>query len=117
MKDKYRALLYILLLYSLFNSVSAQKRTIRQDSVITFKVFGNCEMCKERIENAARGKGAISSVWDVESKLLTLNYDPKKTSPDRVEQRIADAGHDPQLKKAKDFVYNDLPDCCHYREK
>jgi len=35
------------------------------DSTIAFKVFGNCEMCKERIEKAAKGKGVIKVNWDI----------------------------------------------------
>jgi copper chaperone CopZ len=80
-------------------------------------VYGNCEICKNRIEKAAKGRGVMSAIWDVDAKLLSLDYDPSITSPEKVQQRIAGAGHDTQLKKAKDFVYNELPDCCHYREK
>ena len=61
-------------------------------------------------------KGLRSAIWDVDTKLLSLDYDPSITSPEKVQERIADAGHDTQLKKAKDLVYNELPDCCHYRE-
>ena len=100
----------------IYTSVSSQKR-YSVDTVVTFKVYGNCEMCKNRIEKAAKGKGIRSAIWDVDTKLLSLAYDPAITSPEKVQERIADAGHDTQLKKAKDLVYNDLPDCCHYRDK
>jgi outer membrane receptor for ferrienterochelin and colicin/copper chaperone CopZ len=100
----------------MYTCISAQQKS-SVDSIVTFKVFGNCEMCKNRIEKAAKGKGVFSVAWDVDTKILSLDYDPSGTSPEKVQQRIADAGHDTQLKKAKDFVYNELPDCCHYREK
>jgi len=74
-------------------------------------------MCKDRIEKAAKGKGVKSAIWHVDTKSLSLDYDPKITTPERVQQRIADVGHDTELKKAKDIVYNELPECCHYREK
>jgi outer membrane receptor for ferrienterochelin and colicin len=74
-------------------------------------------MCKNRIEKAAKGKGITSAIWDVDTKILSLDYDPSITSLEKVQGRIADVGHDTELKKAKDFVYNELPDCCHYREK
>ena len=96
---------------------SAAQKRYSVDSIVTFKVYGNCEMCKNRIEKAAKGKGIKSAIWDVDTKLLSLDYDPSITSPEKVQERIADAGHDTQLKKAKDLVYNELPDCCHYREK
>jgi outer membrane receptor for ferrienterochelin and colicins len=96
--------------------VSAQKKS-SVDSIVTFKVYGNCEMCKNRIEKAAKGKGITSAIWDVDTKILSLDYDPSITSPEKAQGRIADVGHDTELKKAKDFVYKELPDCCHYREK
>jgi outer membrane receptor for ferrienterochelin and colicin len=96
-------------------SLHAQKNS-SPTSTVVFKVFGNCEMCKERIEEAAKGKGIKSAIWDVDSKMLTLVYEPSSTTPEKVQQRIADVGHDTELKKAKDFVYKQLPDCCLYRD-
>ena len=54
-----------------------------KDTIITFKVFGNCEMCKERIEKAAKGKGIVKANWDIDTKILTLLinvYQPLTTS-------------------------------------
>ena len=87
-----------------------------QDSTTTFKVWGVCEMCKHRIEEAAQGKGVTAATWSEDSKLLSLTFDPKKTSLDKIHNRIAAAGHDTYVKKAADAVYNGLPDCCRYRE-
>src|SRR5678809_137200 len=113
MRLKFWVLLFVPCIYT---SVSAQKRS-SVDSVVAFKVYGNCDMCKSRIEKAVKGKGVRSATWDVDTKMLSLDYDPSATSPEKVQERIADAGHDTQLKTAKDFIYNELPDCCHYREK
>ncbi|MDR1879930.1 MAG: efflux RND transporter periplasmic adaptor subunit [Tannerellaceae bacterium] len=83
----------------------------------TFAVRGLCEMCKERIESAAKGvKGVISAVWDMESGELRLAYDRKRTSPDAVAQAIALTGHDAGAHKAATETYNALPDCCKYRD-
>ncbi|MEO6868376.1 MAG: TonB-dependent receptor, partial [Ginsengibacter sp.] len=35
---------------------------------------------------------------------------------EQIETRIADVGHDTPLKKAKEEVYNKLPDCCLYKD-
>jgi len=112
MRLKFWVLLFVPCIYT---SVSAQKNPV--DSLVTFKVYGNCEMCKNRIEKAAKGKGVKSAIWDVDTKKISLDYDFSVTSPEKVQERIADAGHDTELKKAKDRVYAELPDCCHYREK
>ncbi|MFI5186876.1 MAG: carboxypeptidase-like regulatory domain-containing protein [Chitinophagales bacterium] len=114
MKSEFWVLLYTLFVYT---STHAQNKFSSKDSTLTFKVYGNCQMCKDRIEAASKGKGVKSAIWSIESKILTLNYDPSLTSVEKIDQRIVDAGHDTQFKTAKDFVYDQLPECCHYREK
>lgn len=107
---------YIISLCLLFSLQSiAQSNHSSADTTIQINVFGNCEMCKERIEEAAKGRGVKSAVWDATTKILSLSYDPSKTTSEKVQQRIADVGHDTELKKAKDNVYNELPECCLYR--
>ena len=40
-----------------------------------FKVDGNCEMCKERIEKAALLVSGVSFAnWEAETKMFHLNY-------------------------------------------
>lgn len=103
--------------FFLGTSIHAQKKIPTRDSTIIFTVYGNCQICKDRIQAASKGKGVKSASWDIESKLLTLNYDPSITTVEKVTQRIIDAGHDTPDKSAKDFIYDQLPECCHYREK
>lgn len=86
------------------------------DTTATFKVSGACEMCKGRIETAAKMKGVNTAVWDVDSKLMTVVYNPSKTTLQKIQNRIVAVGHDIENKKANISVYKALPDCCHYRE-
>lgn len=82
-----------------------------------FRVSGNCEMCKERIESAARSvKGVISATWDIETKMIHVDYNSSETNSNHIHRAIAGAGHDTERIKADDKVYNSLPDCCKYRE-
>jgi Cu(I)/Ag(I) efflux system membrane fusion protein len=81
-----------------------------------FKVSGNCEMCKERIETAAKSvAGVASAEWNSETKLLQLNFDKGKTNIDNIQEAIAKSGHDTEKYKAPDDVYKALPECCLYR--
>ncbi len=95
-------------------SYSQQKNAL-PDTSISVTVFGACEMCKERIENAAKGRGVKKAVWDVDSKQLMLVYNPSLASLEKIQNRIVAVGHDVAGKKAKDIVYNALPKCCLYR--
>ncbi|UWX59618.1 TonB-dependent receptor [Chryseobacterium oranimense] len=79
-----------------------------------FYVKGNCASCKARIEKTAKEAGADSAEWSAETQTVTLNFDPSKTSSDKVLKAIADAGHDNEKYKASDAVYKSLPGCCLY---
>jgi Cu(I)/Ag(I) efflux system membrane fusion protein len=81
-----------------------------------FKVSGNCEMCKERIETAAKSvAGVASAEWNSETKLLHVNFDGDKANIDNIQKAIAKSGHDTEKYKAPDDVYKALPECCLYR--
>jgi len=81
----------------------------------TIKISGKCEMCKARIEKAAKVEGVTKAIWSDKTKLLILVYDPAKVSSDNVQKSIAAVGHDTPKYKADAKVYNALPGCCKYR--
>jgi len=82
-----------------------------------FRVEGNCEMCKERIETTAMSvKGVESATWGIDNKMLHLAFNKSLTSRETVQKAIAQAGHDNGKYKAPDEVYNSLPECCLYRD-
>ena len=83
----------------------------------TFGVSGKCEMCKERIEEAAKSvKGVASVVWDVKTKKIKVEYNDNLTNPNAIQKAIAGVGHDTEKVKANDKTYNSLPECCKYRK-
>jgi copper chaperone CopZ len=80
-----------------------------------FKVYGNCEMCKTRIEKAAKSVEGVSVAdWNAETKMLALSFDDTKTNADKVQVAIAKAGHDTDVHKATEEAYNKIADCCKY---
>jgi len=81
----------------------------------TLKVQGNCDMCKARIEKAAKIEGVSNAEWNTESKMLAVTYDPAKTNMDVISKKVAAAGHDNVKAKADDKAYKSLPSCCKYR--
>jgi Cu(I)/Ag(I) efflux system membrane fusion protein len=83
----------------------------------TIKVSGNCEMCKDRIETAAKSVTGVSSAdWSTETKMLHVQFDGAKTNLDAIQKVIAKAGHDTDKHKATDAAYKALPECCLYRK-
>ena len=81
----------------------------------TLKVSGNCEMCKARIEKAAKLDGVSKAEWSTKTKMLAVTFDPAKTNMEQVGKKVAAAGHDTEKVKATDAVYDKLPGCCKYR--
>jgi hypothetical protein len=45
-----------------------------------FKVKGNCEMCKERIENTAKKAGAKKATYSIDLQILTIETDSNASS-------------------------------------
>jgi copper chaperone CopZ len=80
------------------------------------KVFGNCVMCKKRIETALEVKGVKTATWNTETKELDVIYNKTKITEKQIHELVASVGHDTELVKAKDVVYADLPFCCLYRD-
>lgn len=81
----------------------------------TIQVSGNCDMCKARIEKAAKLDGVSKAVWNKKDKTLIAIFNPAKTNRAEIEKKVAAAGHDTEHVKATDAVYNKLPGCCKYR--
>ena len=77
-------------------------------------VRGNCDMCKARIETAAKDAGATEAFWNAETQKVSLEFDPAKTSADVILKKIADVGHDNEKFSATDNMYKKLPGCCLY---
>ena len=81
-------------------------------------VYGNCAMCKDRIEEAAQGvEGVKHALWDKNSKMLTIHFDSAKVNSDAIEKVIVKAGHDTKNLKAQKEAYQELPECCQYSRK
>ena len=94
-----------------------EKSETKKDIVLssaTFKVYGNCSMCKNRIENALMVDGVANRYWNVDTKMMEVKYEPSKISEEKIHSLIAGAGHDTEKVKAKDETYNNLPGCCQY---
>lgn len=82
----------------------------------TFKVAGNCSMCKKRIETALLNNTHVKKAnWEVSSKILTVTYDPHAIDIGALHKIVAEAGHDTDKVKAPDSTYKKLMSCCKYQ--
>src|SRR3989304_5851997 len=68
----------LLLIFTLFSNsiLKAQTEAIATE---TFKVWGNCEMCKTTIEKSLKKVVGIKSAkWNVETKMITVKFDTRR---------------------------------------
>jgi copper chaperone CopZ len=104
----------ITLFIGIIFSLKIQAQTTVTTSTISVK--GNCDDCKERIENAADIKGVKNGTWNKDKKVLTVTFDTKKVSLTQIEEAIAKAGYATANNAADANSYKKLPDCCKYEQ-
>lgn len=77
-------------------------------------IYGNCGMCKDRIENALDIVGVKNANWNIEAKVLRVVYNPSKISLEEIQRVCAKAGHASENTQVDASVYNNLHHCCKY---
>ncbi len=98
----------ILILFA--TSAKAQDATTAELKIKTSAV---CKMCKGTIEDAlSYEKGIKKSDLDVKSKILTVTYNPKKTTPEKIRLAVSNAGYDADDVPANPKAYKNLAECC-----
>ncbi|SNB43717.1 putative protein likely involved in heavy metal transport (Copper)/detoxification [Flavobacterium psychrophilum] len=104
----------ILVTITVLLSVVVSNAQIKNSVTETVKVYGNCGMCKTKIEKVGSVKKIAKVIWNEDKKMATLTYDAKKTNQDEILKRIALVGYDSDKFLAPDNVYSKLPGCCQY---
>jgi Cu(I)/Ag(I) efflux system membrane fusion protein len=80
---------------------------------VEFKVRGNCDMCKQRIESTAlKNTGVLSAKWKQQSGLLMLKIDSTHSDIKLIHESIANAGHSTEWVEASMEADAALPECC-----
>ena len=91
-------------------TVTTAKRGTEQ---MQFKTSAVCDMCKTRIEKSmAYEKGVQATHLDVASKMLTVTYNPAKTTPAALRTAVQKTGYDADEATADARAYDRLPECC-----
>lgn len=83
------------------------------DKEIKIKTSAICEMCKARIErNLGLSKGVKESNLDLSNKVVTVKYNPNKTTPEAIKATIINTGYDADEVTANQKAHDKLPSCC-----
>jgi copper chaperone CopZ len=106
-----KKIMMVALIVLSITKIDAQIKNTKTEVV---KIYGNCGMCKSKIEKAGSLKNIAQVSWDKETKMATLSYDGSKTNKEEILKRIALAGYDSDTFLAPDKAYSSLDDCCQY---
>lgn len=112
-----KKIILVLLMSIVGIAAQAQEKSVKKskNKEVIIKVSGNCEMCEKRIEKAAFSvKGVKSAEWHIDCQDIHVYIDENKCTKEDVANAIASAGHDTNLVKASDEVYEKMHSCCKY---
>ncbi|MDI9336941.1 MAG: heavy-metal-associated domain-containing protein [Alphaproteobacteria bacterium] len=104
----------LLTTFVLLTMFKADSKTNKTD---TFKVYGNCGMCKKNIESSLHIKGVQKAHWNKDTKIMTVTFNPKIISLEDIHKKIASIGYDTEIETANDSSYYKLHGCCKYQRK
>lgn len=107
---------FLLIIFSACCFLQSNAQNNKDYTSTTFKVYGECVQCKQRIEKSLKVNGIKSANWDVKTEMLNVSYDSSVLNLAAIQSKILVAGHDLEFRKATDETYNALPECCRYRD-
>ena len=99
--------------------MSAQDTTSAngKTAVVRISTSAQCDQCKKRIEKqVSLMSGVKKADLDLSTKVLTVEYNPKKTSPEKIRKTISETGYDADDVKASSRAEQKLPPCCRRKD-
>lgn len=90
-------------------------KSVKQlNNSLIINVYGNCSLCKNRIEEASlKVAGVEKAGWSEDKKKLWVQVN-ENFNEQALHEAVAAVGHDTDKAKAPDEVYNNLHSCCKY---
>lgn len=103
----------VLAVFLLVSNVSFSQNVKKNEKEIKITTSAVCGMCKTRVEEGlAFEKGVKDVVLDLDTKVLKVVYNTKKTNEEQILTKINNMGYDANDTKANPEAYNKLPACC-----
>ncbi|HRI29729.1 MAG TPA: heavy-metal-associated domain-containing protein [Chitinophagales bacterium] len=91
----------------------AQTAKSKGSEEVTITTSALCGMCKTRLETAIYNTKGVKAVnLDLDSKALTVKYNPKKVSADKLRTVVSNTGYRADDVPANEIAFNKLPNCC-----
>ena len=102
----------ILCMFFATSAVSAQSFSGNTE-VVKIKTSAICSMCKARIErDLTLSKGINKATLNLDDKVVTVAYNPDKTSKEDIKATISKIGYNADDVVADAKSHSKLPECC-----
>jgi len=100
-------------IFFLFLTLAFQLQGQPESAEVKIKTSAICETCKKTIEHGMSfEKGVRSAKLDVETKVLSVVYNPSKTDENKLRVALTKIGYDADSLKANPKAFHKLPECC-----
>lgn len=96
-------------------SAKAQQEPVETDKGYKIQIHTSavCEMCKETLEgDLVFEKGVKSAELNLENMMMGILYNPKRTDPETLRERISQLGYNADTVARDPKAYEGLPWCC-----
>ncbi|TDB62314.1 heavy-metal-associated domain-containing protein [Arundinibacter roseus] len=101
------------IILSIFFSFALTAGFAQSEKEVKIKTSAICEMCKERLErNLGLSKGVKEANLNLDDKVMTIKYNPKKTDLASIKSIITNTGYDADEAPADQKSHDKLPACC-----
>lgn len=103
----------LVVVFILLIGAFASKAQAQSTQKVSIKTSAVCGMCKNTIEkDLAFEKGVKQAELDVKTQMLTVTYNPKKTTPEKIKKAVSKVGYDADEVAADLKAYDKLDECC-----
>ncbi|ODS76265.1 MAG: heavy metal transporter [Cytophagaceae bacterium SCN 52-12] len=80
---------------------------------VKIQTSAKCKMCKSRLErNLGLSKGVEEASLNLDNKVMTVRYNPRRTSEEKICETIAKTGYHADNMPAVESAHDKLPKCC-----
>jgi copper chaperone CopZ len=84
-----------------------------QQDTVFIKTSAVCKTCKKKIEGDISFEKGVKKVnLDLNTKVLMVVYDSRKTSPEKLRLAVTQTGYDADTIPRNPKAFKRLPDCC-----
>ena len=107
------AMMIIILFLSLKSFAQQEPIEVKDGYKIDIQTSAICEMCQYALEkDLTFEKGVKEASLNLDDKVMTIVYNPKKTDDQTLRHRITKVGYHADTLARDPIAYNDLPMCC-----